>query len=144
MREKGRTGRNKRRTGHRPALSPLPRILLVEDHPTLAALRCAMLRKQKYAVVWTGDGQEACRLLETEPFNLVVTDSVLPSGSGWEVARAAKKRGLPVILSTGWPLPPQARGVDYILRKPSSLSQFLGLIQRALGKAESKPDEARG
>jgi len=127
------------RTGSPPAQPPAPRILLVEDHQSLAALRCAVLRQQKYAVVLTGDGQEACRLLETELFDLVVTDSQLPSGSGWEVARAAKKRRLPVILSTGWPVrSPQSRDVDFVLAKPSTMTQFLALIHVALQKAKSR------
>ena len=126
------------RTAHPPAQSPRPRILLVEDHRSLAALRCAVLRQQKYVVVLTADGREACRLLAIEPFDLVVTDSELPSGSGWEVARAAKKRRLPVILSTGWPLgSSRSRDVDYVLAKPSSMTRFLALIHLALQKTKS-------
>jgi DNA-binding response OmpR family regulator len=115
---------------------PTGRILLVEDHESLAALRCAALRKQGYKVALTADGLEACRLLECEAFDLVVTDARLPSGSGWDVARAAKRRRLPVILTTGWPLPPRIDDADYILSKPSSLSQFLALIHHALGDAQ--------
>ena len=116
--------------------APGRRILLVEDHASLAAMRCAVLRKQGYAVVLTADGLEACRLLEHEAFDLVVTDARLPSGSGWDVARAAKKCRLPVILTTGWPLPPSIVDADYVLGKPSSLAQFLALIHHALGDAE--------
>jgi len=115
----------------------MPRILLVEDHEALAALRCAVLRQQKYRVVMTGDGREACRLLENEPFDLVITDSELPSGSGWEVARAARKQHVPVILSTGWPPPASRSGeVDFVLAKPSSMAQFLALVHLALRKTQ--------
>jgi CheY-like chemotaxis protein len=128
------------------------RILLVEDHEALAAVRCAVLRKQGYGVVLTPDGVEACRLIESESFDLVVTDARLPAGSGWEVARAAKRRRsrLPVILSTGWPLPPRPQDVDYILSKPSSLAHFLALVHRALQKdqdqaqAQASPPKPRG
>ena len=116
----------------------MPRILLVEDHHSLAALRCAMLRKQKYTVAMTGDGREACRLLRqksSESFDLVVTDSQLTAGSGWEVARAARKQHVPVILSTGWPPPASRSGeVDFVLAKPSSMAQFLALVHLALRK----------
>ena len=125
------------------------RILLVEDHASLAAMRAAVLRKQGYEVVLTGDGLEACRLLECETFDLVVTDARLPSGSGWDVARAAKQSRLPVILTTGWPLPPGISDADYFLGKPSSLAQFLALILQtlvdvALGDAASGAFERRG
>ena len=117
----------------------MPRILLVEDHEALAALRCAVLRQQKYRVVMTGDGREACRLLENEPFDLVITDSELASGSGWEVARAARKRHVPVILSTGWPpRAPQSREVDFVLAKPSTTTRFLALIHLALQKPKAQ------
>ena len=121
--------------GTRKRRAAAGRILLVEDHASLAAMRSAVLRKQGYEVVLTGDGLEACRLLQSEAFDLVVTDARLPSGSGWDVARAAKQSRLPVILTTGWPLPPLVSDADYILGKPSSLAQFLALIQRALGDA---------
>ena len=124
--------------------APAGRILLVEDHESLAAMRCAVLRKQGYEVVLTGDGLEACRLLECEAFDLVVTDARLPSGSGWDVARAAKQCRLPVILTTGWPLPPRIADADYILGKPSSLAQFLALIQHALGDAQPGAPQPRG
>jgi len=113
---------------------PAGRILLVEDHESLAAMRCAVLRREGYEVVLTADGLEACRLLEHEAFDLVVTDAMLPSGSGWDVARAAKRSRLPVILTTGWPLPPRISDADYILGKPSSLAQFLALIHHALNR----------
>ena len=79
------------------AFMPMSRILLVEDHEALAVLRCAILRQQGYEIVSTADGREACRLLEQQPFDLVVTDAELPEGSGWEVATAAKKQHLPEI-----------------------------------------------
>lgn len=130
--------------GARRLAAATGRILLVEDHESLAAMRCAVLRKQGYAVVLTADGLEACRLLEREAFDLVVTDARLPSGSGWDVARAAKRSRLPVILTTGWPLPPQISDADYILGKPSSLAQFLSLIHRALEDAEPSAPAPRG
>lgn len=117
-----------------------PRILLVEDHLALAAMRRAVLMQHGYQVVCAADGKEACRLLHQEPFDLVVTDSELPQASGWEVATAAKKQHLPVILSSGWPirLSPQqvaTRGVDYIAPKPCTLERLLSLIETALSKS---------
>jgi DNA-binding response OmpR family regulator len=98
-----------------------------------------VLREHHYAVVLTADGQEACRLLEEESFDLVVTDSELPSG--WEVARTAKQHRLPVILSTGWPLrASQSKDVDFVLSKPSSITRFLALIHTALQRARSSSE----
>jgi DNA-binding response OmpR family regulator len=123
---------------------PAGRILLVEHHESLAAMRCAALRKQGYQVVLTADGLEACRLLERETFDLVVTDARLPSGSGWDVARTAKRSRLPVILTTGWPLPPRIADADYILGKPSSLAHFLALIHHALNNRKPNTPQRAG
>ena len=115
------------------------RILLVEDHEPLADMRRAFLTQQGYEVVCARDGQEGCRLLESEPFDLVVTDSALPKTSGWEVATLAKRRHLPVILSSGWPVrlrPEQMamRGVDFVAPKPCTLGRLLSLVETALEK----------
>ena len=121
------------------AFMPISRILLVEDHEALAVLRCALLRLQGYEIVLAADGREACRLLEQEPFDLVVTDVELPEGSGWDVATAAKKHQLPVILSTGWPLRAlNLPEVDFVIAKPSSVAEFLSLVHSALKKPRSK------
>ena len=117
----------------------MSRILLVEDHEALAVLRCAILRQQGYEIVLTADGREACRLLDQEPFDLVVTDAELPEGSGWEVATAAKRQDLPVILSTGWPVrAAHSSDVDFVITKPSSVAEFLSLVRVALQKPKSK------
>ena len=115
------------------------RILLVEDHQQLADLRRAVLTLHGYEVVCAADGKQACRLLDQQSFDLVVTDSELPKVSGWEVATAAKKQDLPVILSSGWPVrlsPQQAatRGVDFVAPKPCTLQHLLALIETALAK----------
>ena len=118
----------------------LGRILLVEDHEALATLRRVFLSQQGYEVACARDGQQARRLLERMPFQVVVTDSALPGTSGWEVATLAKQHGLPVILSSGWPVRMRrwqiaALGVDFLCPKPCSLIQLLGLIQKAVHQA---------
>ncbi|MBI3894387.1 MAG: response regulator [Acidobacteria bacterium] len=113
----------------------MARILLVEDHQALAALRCTILNRSGYDVVCTGDGEEACRLLNREVFDLVVTDAMLPKGSGVEVASAAQKHHLPVIFSSGWPSEKARQVADWVIPKPCSLSEFLRLVDSALQKA---------
>ena len=117
----------------------MARILLVEDHPALAALRCAILNRSGYEVVCTGDGEEACRLLNQEVFDLVVTDAVLPKGSGVEVASVAQKHRLPVILSSGWPSEKSCQVADWVVPKPCSLPEFLRIVDSALQKPLDLP-----
>ena len=116
---------------------PRARILLVEDHEPLASLRADLLAQQGYQVVCARDGRKALRLLPAQSFDLVITDSELPHALGWEVASAANRWRLPVILSSGWPVrlsPRQIalRGVDLVAPKPCTLQQLLKLVQVAL------------
>ena len=120
------------------------RILLVEDHEPLAAMRSAFLTQHGYDVVCAPDGQEGCRLLKCELFDVVVTDSSLPKTSGWEVATLAKRQHLPVILSSGWPVrlrPEQMamRGIDFVAPKPCTLQRLLSLVERALERETIPP-----
>ena len=113
------------------------RILLVEDQEALAKIRAAFLAQQGYEVVWASDGEHARHLLSADCFHLVVTDSRLPDISGWEVASEAKNRGIPVILSSGYPVRLRsaqlaARGVNFLCPKPCSLQELHTVIRKAL------------
>ena len=119
------------------------RILLVDDHEALASIRRTFLVQEGYEVVCACDGQQVRRLLATDTFHLVITDSALPDLSGWEVASDAKKQGVPVILSSGWPVrmsPSQltARGVDFLCPKPCRLRQLLWFVKKPLSKRKPR------
>lgn len=122
-----------------------PRILLVDDHEALASVRRLFLIQEGYEVVCARSGPQALRLLATDIFHLVITDSVLPELSGWEVASTAKRRGLPVILSSGWPVRMSVgqlapRGVDFLCPKPCRLPQLLSIVKKALRQRTAKDD----
>ena len=147
-REAPRQETNKRESPPNRKNPPPARILLVEDHVPLASLRAAFLTQQGYQVVCASDGRKALRLLPAQSFDLVITDSQLPHASGWEIASAAKRWRLPVILSSGWPvrLSPQEialRGVDLVAPKPCTLQQLLELVQAALARRTSGPPAPR-
>ncbi|MBI4458462.1 MAG: response regulator [Acidobacteria bacterium] len=112
----------------------MARILLVEDHPALAALRVIVLSRSGHEVICTADGKEACQLLKNGQFDLVITDAVLPKGSGVQVAKAARKNHLPVILSSGWPAGKASELADWVAPKPCSIPEFLRLVDSALEK----------
>ena len=88
-----------------PAAARQRRILLVDDDRAVRETLVQALERDRYLVRATGDVGEAVAFLGRDPVDLVVTDLVLPGGSGLEVARTAKRARatLPVILVTGWP-----------------------------------------
>jgi two-component system phosphate regulon response regulator PhoB len=68
------------------------RVLVVEDETEIRQLIVLHLKREGFAVVEVGDGEEARRVLTTENFNLVVLDWMLPSLSGLELTRWMRKR----------------------------------------------------
>ncbi|UCF78292.1 MAG: response regulator [Candidatus Eiseniibacteriota bacterium] len=69
-----------------------PRILVVEDEKLLRWSISQELTKRGYRVVIVASGEEAVRLLESEQFDVVITDLKLEGMDGLEVASAAKRR----------------------------------------------------
>jgi CheY-like chemotaxis protein len=62
------------------------RILLVEDEPVLLRMTTEMLRRQGFDVISAPDPEAALELAGIEPFDVVVTDVVMPKMSGAELA----------------------------------------------------------
>lgn len=87
------------------------RILIVEDEPLTAFDNEVALADLGYEVVGTLDSFEtAIELLDREDIDLVLSDVRLSGEhSGLDLAGAAKKRGIPVLFSTGHQLPEEAR-----------------------------------
>jgi DNA-binding response OmpR family regulator len=133
-------GARNRRDSKKPA--SLGRVLLVDDQEPLSAILAAFLVQEGYEVVQARTGRQARRLLAKDRFHAIVTDSMLPDISGWEVAVAARKQGTPVVLSSGWPIrlgPAQlaSRGVDFLCPKPCSPRELQSVIRRAMRKRKA-------
>ena len=128
-----------------PAAAGQRRILLVDDDRAVRETLVQGLEREGYLVRATGDVGEAVALLGREPVDLVVTDLVLPGGSGLEVARTAKRARatLPVVLVTGWPgrVDPQTladHGIDAVVEKPVGLETLRATVASLLGRASAR------
>ena len=78
--------------------SPDSRILLVEDHEDTRECLVVLLAHSKYQVETASTVSEALKLVETEPFGLLIFDSALPDGSGVELCqRVRSARARPVV-----------------------------------------------
>jgi CheY-like chemotaxis protein len=132
------SGRPRSEPAHRgPA-----RLLVVEDERPVRDTLVQSLEREGYAVLGAGDVGDAVALLSREAFDLVITDLVLPGGSGLEIARTSKRArpNTPVILVTGWPgrvdrETLESHGIDAVVEKPVDLDAIRGtaaaLIERA-------------
>ncbi|WP_330333677.1 response regulator transcription factor [Streptomyces sp. NBC_00536] len=80
---------------------PLPRILVVDDDPTVAEVVSGYLHRAGYAVEQAADGPAALARAERHRPDLVVLDLMLPGIDGLEVCRRLRASGpVPVIMLT--------------------------------------------
>jgi len=77
-----------------------PRLLVVDDNRALRDVWCDALTLFGYEVVPADNGAAALALFDASPFDLVLTDLVMPGMSGWQLAEAIGRRS-PVILISG-------------------------------------------
>jgi DNA-binding response OmpR family regulator len=76
-------------------------ILVVDDEPTIRDVVVKYLRREGYATLEAGDGEEARDLLEREWPSLIVLDLMLPGTDGLTLCRWIRERSeLPVIMLT--------------------------------------------
>jgi DNA-binding NtrC family response regulator len=67
----------------------LPRVLVVEDRPSVLKLLATILANA-YEVTTASEGAAALSLISTVPFQVVLTDVRMPGASGFDVLRAVK------------------------------------------------------
>jgi two-component system response regulator PilR (NtrC family) len=68
-----------------------PRILVVDDEPSMREMLRIVLRRDGYDVVIVPNGTDGMDRLRTEPFDLLLSDIRMPDVSGVEVLRAARQ-----------------------------------------------------
>jgi EAL domain-containing protein (putative c-di-GMP-specific phosphodiesterase class I) len=112
---------------------------VVDDDLLLLEVYADLLTEAGYDVEVAAGAVAAQRHLEGPPFDVVLTDIVMPDASGLEVLRAARRRDLdvPVILITGSPSLQSAieaieMGAMRYLVKPVPRDELLGSVQHAV------------
>jgi DNA-binding response OmpR family regulator len=78
------------------------RILVAEDHPSLARSIADGLREEGHAVDLTFRGDEALQFALSNPYDCVILDIMLPGNDGWSVLQTIRGRGIetPVLCLT--------------------------------------------
>jgi two-component system cell cycle response regulator CpdR len=112
------------------------RILLAEDDEAMRAYLTRALERVGYSVTAVDRGTAALPLLETESFELLLTDIVMPEMDGIELAQRASDiaPGMRVMFITGFAAvalkagvgPPHAK----VLSKPFHLRDLVAEIDR--------------
>ncbi len=87
-----------------PTKAGQARVLIVDDSGSVRHLVKFVLEAQGYTVIEAEDGQEAWRMLQTDVFDLVLTDFEMPHMAGPELVQHIREQGkfdgMPVILLT--------------------------------------------
>jgi len=122
-------------------------ILLVEDEDPVRLFSARALRNKGYKVVEAKTGEAALELLDGGPYDLLVTDMVMPRVDGAQVIREARKLlpNLPVICISGYTEESVLKEVESLdklrfLSKPFSLKQLAGAVKEAIDRNAGKSD----
>ncbi len=79
-------------------------LLVVDDNEMNRDMLARRLARRGYAVTVAEDGHQALRLIEEQPFDLVLLDIMMPGISGLEVLKIVRERysmaDLPIIMAT--------------------------------------------
>ena len=117
----------------------MARILLAEDDSSLRGFLTRALERAGHQVIDCENGDDAIDALEQGPYDLLLTDIVMPGADGIEVARvaAARQPGLRIMFITGFAAvalnpssaaPKQAK----VLSKPFHLKDLVSEVDRLI------------
>lgn len=116
------------------------RILLVEDEKRMAQALCEILRLEKYEVDHYDNGIDGLAAMESNAYDIVILDVMLPGMNGYEIAKKARSKciTMPILMLTAKAeLDDKVTGLDSgaddYLTKPFMTKELLARL-RALGR----------
>jgi two-component system cell cycle response regulator CpdR len=125
-----------------PPSDPMPKILLAEDDNDMRRFLVKALEQAGYEVMSYDNGLSAYHRLREEPFELLLTDIVMPEMDGIELARRASELDpdIKIMFITGFAavaLNPdsQAPKDAKVLSKPFHLRDLVNEVHKVLQAA---------
>ena len=128
-----------------------PRVLIVEDEPSIAELIAVNLRHNGYQPVWAEDGASAQREMDAALPDAILLDWMLPGESGITLAKKwrgdARTRAIPILMLTARGDEPDKvagldAGADDYITKPFSTQEMLARVRAALRRAPRGQDSS--
>ena len=116
------------------------RLLLVEDEKRMAQALCEILRLEKYEVDHATDGISGLDAVESDIYDIIILDVMLPGMDGFEIVKRARQKGIrtPILMLTAKSelddkIIGLDSGADDYLTKPFITKELLARL-RALGR----------
>jgi DNA-binding response OmpR family regulator len=128
-------------------MSGQPRVLVVDDDPSIREALDRALRLEGFGVSTRPDGEGALEAVDETPPDVMVLDVMMPGISGVEVVRRLRGSGheLPIcVLSARDELADRVAGLragadDYLV-KPFELEELVARLQALLRRRPDRPD----
>lgn len=114
------------------------KILIVEDDEDINKLLCTFLRKNAYEVFSAYSGSEAKMCIDTNKYDLVILDLMLPGITGENLIKEIRKtKNMPVIISSAKSdlddkINLLKLGADDYITKPFELGEVLARVEAQL------------
>ena len=131
------------RSSERLPLSPMPRVLVVDDDPQVLKLLRVNFELEGYDVMTATNGEEALDLVGRDSPDAVVCDVMMPGIDGLEVVRRLRAQpdtaGLPLVVVSAKAQRADvnaglALGADAYVTKPFDPSELLAVVADLLAK----------
>lgn len=118
------------------------RILLIEDESRLSGVIKKGLGEDGFAVDTAFDGEEGLYLAETEPYDVIILDIMLPKLDGLEVCRRLREKSIktPILMLTAKTSVEEKvagldRGADDYVTKPFAFTELRSRLQALMRRS---------
>jgi DNA-binding response OmpR family regulator len=124
------------------------RVLVAEDHASLARSIANGLREEGYAVDLTFDGEEALRWAQESPYDCLVLDVMMPGKTGWQIVETLRRKGstTPILFLTAKDTVEDRvkglnLGADDYLVKPFAFDELLARVRAIIRRGHNHPTQ---
>lgn len=113
-------------------------ILIVEDHEDTRDVLERFLSRKGFDVTIADNVENGLSCLRTQRFGAIVSDIMLPDGTGYGLMSEARRQGVDTLAialtAYGYPAEvnePKLTGFDYHLRKPIDCERLVAILETA-------------
>ena len=127
---------------------PKPRVLIIDDDPTLRRLEQVVFERDGFEVSLASDGSEGVRLALMNPPQIIILDIMMEGLHGFEVCKMLRAnssmRRTAIIITSGKSFKPDIDramelGADSYIVKPFSSEEILKIAIEHMNERASRP-----